>query len=239
DSLQASQSGGAIARSRARPVRAAPRRVGAARRTMKRTQPDGEQQGPWRREERHDGEPYLTYGSPGGRRRGESRGTTARAELGSGTELEAAAAAEFLLRDERRSALRAELPPGLLCAAFAADRLRAAGRERRRRCLGRETAGHGVADAHADRHLRADPREAAPDPVLGHALACSNHGLPGRVRLIAPRELLHVPGVLAELLIEPELLGLRIGGGARDADLPDAHLALGLRDLGVRGDEAL
>ena len=67
----------------------------------------------------------------------------------------------------------------------------------------------------------------------------AHHGLPGGVALVAAGELLHVARVLAELLVELELLGLRVGRGARDADLLHAHLALRLRDLGVGGDEPL
>src|SRR5580658_10130941 len=162
------------------------------------------------------------------------------AELGAREGFGAARAAELLLRDEGAAAVGAELPSGLLAPALAARDLRAAGRERGRgRARLRETPRHRVAHAHADRHLRAQGGDPSTDAVRGHPLPSAHDGLARGVALVAAGQLLDVARVLAELLIELKLTRLRVGRGARHADLSDLHLALGLRDLGVRGDEPL
>ena len=91
-----------------------------------------------------------------------------------------------------------------------------------------------------DGHLRAHARDAAADAVLGHPLPGAHHRLPGGVVLVVAGELLDVARVLAELLIELELLGLRLGRGAgRRRSASTLRLALRLGDLGVRRVEAL
>ena len=54
---------------------------------------------------------------------------------------------------------------------------------------------------------------------------------PAAYALIAPGELLHVPRVLTELLVELELPGLRVGRRTGDEDLLFLHLALRLGEL--------
>src|SRR5207244_3257937 len=95
------------------------------------------------------------------------------------------------------------------------------------------------AHAQPDAHLRTRAREPVAHAVRGHPLTGADHRLAGGVVLVVAGELLDVAGILIELLIELELTRLRIGGGARDADLLDARLPLRFGDLGVRLDEPL
>ena len=122
--------------------------------------------------------------------------------------------AELLLRRERTTALRAELPARLPRVALGAyDRSSRSLRVELRLRLGcklglllLESSAHGLAHADADRHLRAHPGDASAHAVLGHPLPGSHHRLPGGVVLVVAGELLDVARLLVELLIVLELL---------------------------------
>src|SRR6185437_1018928 len=121
-------------------------------------------QNPASREKRwvHAGQRFIAWSGCGGAAGGRPAGG---AELARGRHLDATTGAELLLRDQGRPALGAELPARLLGAALAAGHLGAARRERGRGRRRLHAGGHVAADAQADRHLRAEARDAAAHPV--------------------------------------------------------------------------